>query len=456
LGFVLTILYLVTYYLSPPVLFGSLAAFHVEEILAALVILASIPALLQSSLLKLPQTYALIGLSIAAFLSILVAVGWPGGAVQAFLLFIPNGFAFFLVVLHCNSKTRMKLLVFMLFCVCAFVIARGSYDLAFVVSNGRPADQSGATESRYVLAQFNGPDTWIYRLMGQGEIHDPNDFAQLLVCLTPLMFIYWQPKRQLANVLRVILPVCLLLTGLFLTHSRGGLVAFAAVVVVALRRRIGTVPSLVIGGVLILGAIALNVTGGRAISAQSGSDRTALWGEGLGLLKAHPVFGVGFGQMMQYSDNTAHNSIVVCAAELGFAGLYFWSLFLLPSIRDVMAVASPSKVNVGQSSLAVEDPLPQPKPGLDDIDKEEINRLGRLLLLALTGFLAASWFLSRAFVVTLFLLGGLVEVVYEMAVKREMIAPRLSLLRSARYAAVLAVALIVLMYLVLRLINLTR
>ena len=37
------------------------------------------------------------------------------------------------------------------------------------------------------------------------------------------------------------------------------------------------------------------------------------------------------------------------------------------------------------------------------------------MLLSLTGFLLTGWFLSRAFVLTLFLLGGMVEAVYEMA-----------------------------------------
>ena len=79
--------------------------------------------------------------------------------------------------------------------------------------------------------------------------------------------------------------------------------------------------------------------------------------------------------------------------------------------------------------------------------------MGRLLLLSLTGFLVAGWFLSRAYVLTLFLLGGMVEVVYEMALSRGMIAPRLSLARTARYSVGLALALVLLMYVMLRTVN---
>jgi hypothetical protein len=39
-------------------------------------------------------------------------------------------------------------------------------------------------------------------------------------------------------------------------------------------------------------------------------------------------------------------------------------------------------------------------------------------VLSFTGFLVAGWFLSRTYVMTFFLLGGMVEVVYEMALQR--------------------------------------
>ena len=134
-----------------------------------------------------------------------------------------------------------------------------------------------------------------YRLRGLGLINDPNDFGQLLVCVIPLLFFFWRPKKLFLNIAFVILPVCVLLFGVFLTHSRGALLALMAMAIVAARRRIGTVPALVLAGVLFAGAMALHFTGGRQISAESGSDRTALWGEGLEILKAHPLFGVGFG-----------------------------------------------------------------------------------------------------------------------------------------------------------------
>jgi hypothetical protein len=200
----------------------------------------------------------------------------------------------------------------------------------------------------------------------------------------------------------------------------------------------------------------LQFTGGRAISAESGSDRTVLWGEGLQLLKTHPIFGVGDGNMPDYTDSnhTAHNSVVVCAAELGLFGLYFWSLFLFSTVRDALAIASPAKVREGEPIVAEEGLFPQATGKIETVDKAEVNRLGRLLFLSLTGFLVAGWFLSRAIVMTLFLLGGMVEVVYQMALRRGMIAPRLRLARVLPYAGGLMIVLVLMMYIMLRILNL--
>ena len=466
MGFVLSIIYFVTYYLTPAYLFGSLADAHVQVIIAALIAVVSLPALMKSFILKSPQTLALIGLALAVTLSAVIGRHYLTGGLNGFLNFIPNGMAFFIVCLHCTTKKKMQILVLTLLSVCLLVIAHGYLDLRHGVAESGPppgtgfgdAPAPGATASQYLERQTNGTGEWIYRVQGLGEINDPNDFGQLIVCTVPLMFIFWRPKKLALNLLLVIFPVCLLLIGLFLTHSRGGLVALTLIAVVAARRRIGTVPAAVLACVLFLAAMALQFTGGRDISASAGEDRTSLWGEGMETFKSHPFFGIGYGHLWEYTEGylTAHNSIVVCAAELGIFGFYFWSLFLFPTLRDALVIASPQKVNEPEPVIAEEDPFPRPVRSIENLDKDEINRLGRLVLLALVGFLSAGWFLSRAFVVTLFLLGGLSEVVYQMALKRGMVAPRLPFSRVLVYSGGLAILLITSMYTLVRVVNLTH
>ena len=76
--------------------------------------------------------------------------------------------------------------------------------------------------------------------------------------------------------------------------------------------------------------MALNFTGGRDISEESGADRTALWGEGLEIFKAHPLFGVGFGNMVDYTDDSS-NRAQLAGGLRGGAGI----------VRIVFLVAVP-------------------------------------------------------------------------------------------------------------------
>jgi hypothetical protein len=350
---------------------------------------------------------------------------------------------------------KLQAIVLLLLFVCLFVIVNGSIEQMHGLPDGASLD-SGFSELPYLLPSQTDAGGWSYRLRGLGEINDPNDFGQLIVYVIPMVFIFWRPRRTLRNIAFVLLPVCILLYGAYLTHSRGALLALLAVTIVAARRRTGTLPALLLGGVLFVAAMSMNFTGGRDISASSGADRTSLWSQSMQAFKTHPVFGVGIGNLGDYTDNhhTAHNSVIVCAAELGFIGLFFWSAFLFSTMRDVLAIASQTKVSEPEMDVLEEEGFPHPARLNESIDKLEVNRIGRLLVLSLTGFLVAGWFLSRAYIMTFFLIGGMVEVVYEMALQRGMIAPRLPFARVMPYAAGLAILLVLLMYIILRVTNL--
>jgi hypothetical protein len=54
---------------------------------------------------------------------------------------------------------------------------------------------------------------------------------------------------------------------------------------------------------------------------------------------------------------------------------------------------------------------------------------------------------------TLFLLGGMAEVVFQMALQRGMIAPRLPMGRVLAYSGVLAFSLVLVLYIMVRILN---
>src|SRR5580692_6785853 len=183
MGFVLSLLYLVTYYLTPDTIFGSLAEYRVELILAVLVFVVSLPALTKSFVLKTPQSLALIGLMLAVLLSVIFGQRSLGRSVPAFQDFMPLLLAYFLVCLHCNSMKKLKVPVLMLLCVCLFVIAHGALDLLHGVPESAPM-QPGQDDSverdaidlwniehPYLYATGDNAGNLLCRLRGLGLIN---------------------------------------------------------------------------------------------------------------------------------------------------------------------------------------------------------------------------------------------------------------------------------------------
>jgi hypothetical protein len=486
MGLFLTLLYILTAYLGPETLWGPLYEFHIEIILAALALVASLPGIQRSKILTMPQSFALVGMCIAVFCS-MVLTGWLGSVLPAVLGFIPNAFTFFLVVVNFRTKRHLQMLVLTLFFVSAFTIFRGYSAL-----------RAGDFLNPYLMPQGSeeGPG-YFYRLRGMAFINDPNDFAQVMVSLIPCMFFFWKKGSLPRNVLFVLVPVAWLIFGMYLTHSRGGIIALLAVVLFGARKKIGTIPAAIIAGGLFAITSVVGWSGGRDVSVEAGSGRMEAWAVGIDLLKAHPIFGVGFGRFGEYFFITAHNTVVVCAAELGMFGLFWWVMFVLPTIRDA-TVCSVSKkpepveedefsydralsvrrepsarfdwsatgtssarkidspVLLEDASLPEEEdktPLhlvmelnePQPLP------PEEIERIARLMLVSIVGYFVAGWFLSRAYIMTLFIYGGMVQVIYSMALAGKMAPPRMKSFKIVQYSAIGSVGLIFVIYIMLRL-----
>jgi len=482
MGLFLTLLYILTAYLGPETIFGPLAEYHVELIIAFLALVASLPSLQTSGLFRIPQTYALIGLCATVLMSFILN-GLTSLAPSALLDFLPNSFTFFFIVLNCKKKKHLQMVILVLLFACLFTIYKGYSAL-----------QSGNLLSPYLYTQGSDPNTAIYRIRGLSFIHDPNDFSQLMVSLIPCLFFFWRPKSLPRNLVVVLLPMGLLLFGMYLTHSRGAIVALLAVVMIAGRRKIGTLPSVIIAAGLFAITSAVGWSGGREISVEAGADRMEAWSVGLSLIKSHPIFGVGFQRFGEYFIITAHNSIVVCAAELGMVGLFFWVMFVLPSFRDALiastvvksteqlareeeektpldrslqaravaakrhesALAGPfdarSAHDAQKNSIAVANPyFIGAQEGDDNLPEQEIRRIARLQMISLASYLVAGWFLSRAYVMTLFIYGGMIQVVYQMALNQELVSPRLALPRVLRLSAITAVGLIAVVYIMLRL-----
>ncbi len=323
MGFVLTIIYIVLTIISPEQFGREWADYHALVYLAILTGLASLPNVLNRIHKPPVQTVLMIGFIIVIGVS-QITNGWLGGAIESWLRFLPNVAVFFFIVVNVTTVRRLKIMTLTVSTTCLLLTLEALYGYY----SGFRADIFVLHQNLYQGESIVGE---FIRLRGAGFLNDPNDFAQILLIAIALFFVGWQHKNLFANCLLVLLPSAVLLWAIFLTHSRGALVGLVVLALVAGRNRFGTSLSMATTILLVIGMLAINFTGGRAISASEGSDRLEAWSTGLELFKSAPLFGIGFGGFTDYNEITAHNSFVLCLAELGLMGSLIWIALLVTS-----------------------------------------------------------------------------------------------------------------------------
>jgi len=114
-------------------------------------------------------------------------------------------------------------------------------------------------------------------------------------------------------------------------------------------------------------------------------------------------------------------------------------------VRDALAVSSQANLSDGVPMVTEDELYAQPLRKVEELTARKSAVWGDWCIVLDRLFLVAGWFLSRAFVMTLFLLGAWQRLVYEMALQRGMIAPRWKLMRVLAYSGGLAVALLAVM-----------
>jgi O-antigen ligase len=465
MAFFFTLLYILTAFVSPPVLFGDLHVYHVEVLISIIALVLSLPSVGPSQLFRRPQTWAIFVLWILIAVSISINTSMREGA-SAFYGFLPVMFAYFLTAVNCRSKRHLQFMFLALFLGSVYFIIHGFLDLRAHVS-----------PSLYLYGE--GP---LRRLRGLGLINDPNDFSQIMVSLIPCMFLF-RRRSAFLNVLVIGIPVAFLVTGLYLAHSRGAAVGLMAIVILSARRRIGTIPAIAVAGALFAGSLAFGWSGGRDVSVEAGADRLDAWVMGIEFIKTHPLLGVGNDRFGELNYITAHNSIIQCAAEDGFLGFTCWVMFIFVSMRTAVRLssatasypeegtatalpASPKDAwsmmlarskqrdvpeKIGATPVAVA-PVWQAAPVGEAViaGDHDTQTMARMLLLAFTGFLTAGWFLSRALSPWMFMYGGFVFALQRMAEEKNIILKDEPFSFILKWSVTIGLALLTLVYITLK------
>jgi O-antigen ligase len=124
---------------------------------------------------------------------------------------------------------------------------------------------------------------------------------------------------------------------------------------------------------------------------------------------ANPVFGIGANQFSDFHTLTAHNSFVLVLAETGIIGFTIWIAFLAYCYRMIFAV------------------LRGPSAAVPGGVTEDDRNMAATLLLSLSGCMVAAFFLSRTYIVVIYLLAGLIVGFYLEARRRVPALPRFPL-----------------------------
>jgi O-antigen ligase len=197
------------------------------------------------------------------------------------------------------------------------------------------------------------------RVRYRGDLHDPNEVA-LTICAGGMAMLIGFALRKRSSMWQLVLGlgVSMVLFTVFMTQSRGGLVAALLVPGVYIVRRYGiaaVIPAAILG-------LPVMLLGGRSGEAAdlSTSMRYDAWSTGLDMWHHSPIYGIGARMFSEHHFLTAHNSYVLMLAELGIVGLvlfvaiiYLCLKTLIVGVRELSSVPGTAAAQIwGMSLLA--------------------------------------------------------------------------------------------------------
>ena len=422
MGLVLAIVCLVLSFFSPADMFPELAPFHIQALIMLPGLAYSVAVVaLRASRMEPTVCFLVLAIGGSSVMSLLTKFRF-GNAYDTMFTIGPILVAFFLVHFNCFSVKRVKILGGVLMLSALVMGIQGI--LAF---------HTGYQADRLLLLPSPGTDA-LPRIRALGFLNDPNDFAQFLVVGLALLGLFWKKRSPVQNLILLGPPASVLLYAVYLTFSRGAIFGLVTLIFMAFYRKGRHFLALFCAVAALLLMLVLQFGGGREISLgeSSAGGRVEAWGAGIGMLKTSPLFGVGFGQFTKYHELTAHNSFVLCFAELGLVGFFFF-------------LAAIVVVGLGLQKLTT-FPAKTPEDGAFLSGVMAIRA-------AFTVFLTTSWFLSRTYSLTFYVLLALGASMIQMR-RQEFPALRLPLGRLVTFTIGAEILTVLTVYAIVRLRNL--
>ncbi len=335
--------------------------------------------------------------------------GWAGGALTRFLEFLPSLIAMVLVAQASHSPKNLARIMVVV-CLCALVLAIHGIEQAKLGEGwtGMPTVQDG-------------------RIQYVGIFSDPNDLAMLFVMAIPMTLLL-AGRGGMLGLRRLFwwLLAGILLYGVYLTDSRGAFLAVMAMAGVWIWRKRGLIVAGTLGaaGMAVLMMLPTRMQELDA-SESSAYGRIETWYDGIQMFISYPIFGVGVNNFTDHTYLTAHNSFVLVLAETGIVGYTVWlALVVYCVLMPIMVLRLPADL------------------GNDEYQPlwTQERKVAMTLLIAQVGFFACAFFLSRSYIILLYILVGMVTGWYSGARERWGGLPELSVQRDWFKWCVAAVA----------------
>lgn len=315
--FYLLCIYVSLYYIRPFEWYDPLRGMPIFSVLGMICLLAIFFcwATNKIRLFAYKTDYMMSGFVLAMILSHL-SHGYFGGAIDSIKQFLPSLVGYFLIAHGLDNREKIDRFVLLLIILSTYL----GYEAWLQATQGF---SHGGLEPLYQqVTNADGIREVLPRVRWYGMFNDPNDLGLALVVAVPFSIHRLLERRYL--VAGVCLPI--LLYGVFLTNSRGAVLALLAAIftffVLHYRSRKGIVFGLILSGlVLVLGPSRMAEMSAGESSAYG---RIEAWYEGFQMFKSAPLFGVGKGMFTEYHSLTAHNSYMLVLAELGIVGSFFF------------------------------------------------------------------------------------------------------------------------------------
>jgi putative inorganic carbon (HCO3(-)) transporter len=292
--------------------------------------------------------------------------------------FLPTFLLYFIIVIIVTTEKRLQIFYYLLVIFSAFIAFQGIYQY-------------------FTGVGLAGQDLLGGRIRGIGIFSDPNDMAMALLVVLPFCFAEITSSRHIFLRGLSLALAGLIIVTIFISESRGGLLTFGLLTMFMFSRRFGWKIGVVIGVVAFAGIFLLGSSRMGTISTQEDSayHRIEAWTIAIELVTSRPLFGVGARMFNDYFFLTAHNSFLLCAAELGLFGLVAWVLMLFISIKNLRFIGKHAR-------------------------SEKFGRLAVYadsLMLGMIAYVSSSMFLSRTYSEVLIILLGMSTSVMTMFVR---------------------------------------